>query len=113
RQTLCWVHRPSRFMQRCQARYGDYFTVRLRGLSASGSAQLVFICDPSAVKTIFTADPALAPAGAGREAMEPMFGARSVLLIDGRAHMRQRKLTPPPFPGAPLSPCGALMSEPT
>ena len=38
-QTLDWVYRPARFMQRCQARYGDYFTVRLLGLSASGSAR--------------------------------------------------------------------------
>ena len=110
-QTLDWVYRPARFMQRCQARYGDYFTVRLLGLSASGSARVVFICDPSAVKTIFTADPALAPAGAGREAMEPMFGARSVLLIDGQAHMRQRKLMLPPFHGERLSRYGALMGE--
>jgi len=110
-QTLDWVYRPARFMQRCQARYGDCFTVRLLGLSASGPARVVFICDPGAVKAIFTADPALAPAGAGREAMEPMFGARSVLLIDGQAHMRQRKLMLPPFHGERLSRYGALMCE--
>jgi len=83
----------------------------LAGPERLGSARVVFICDPSAVKTIFTADPSLAPAGAGREAMEPMFGARSVLLIDGRAHMRQRKLMLPPFHGERLSRYGALMGE--
>ena len=66
-QTLDWVYRPARFMQRCQARYGDCFTVRLLGLSASGPARVVFICDPGAVKAIFTADPSLAPCASIRQ----------------------------------------------
>jgi len=110
-QTLDWVFRPTRFMSRCQQRYGDFFTVRLLGLGASGSVPAVFICDPVAVKAIFTADPALAPAGAGREAMEPMFGARSVLLIDGPEHMRQRKLMLPPFHGERLARYAELIGE--
>jgi cytochrome P450 len=109
-QSLEWVYRPARFMERCQRRYGDYFTVNLLGFGTSGATRLVFTSDPEAVKAIFTADPAQAPAGAGRQAMEPMFGARSILLVDGQAHMRQRKLMLPPFHGARLARYAELMT---
>ena len=110
-QTLEWVYRPVRFMARCQSRYGDFFTAHLLGFSGSGAERIVFISDPAAVKALFTADPADAPAGAGRQAMAPMFGKHSVLLIDGDAHMRQRKLMLPPFHGQHLARYGELMIE--
>jgi cytochrome P450 len=110
-QSLEWVFRPARFMERCQRRYGDYFTVNLLGFSANGATRLVFVSDPTAVKAIFTAKPAEVPAGAGRQAMAPMFGARSILLIDGTPHMRQRKLMLPPFHGQRLARNAVLMTE--
>src|SRR5271167_389824 len=39
-QTAAWISRPGPFLQRCRARYGDVFTVRIAGET------WVFLSDP-------------------------------------------------------------------
>jgi len=98
----------------CEAQPGDQlndllvdcFTVR-----TPRSDPLVFVSDPAAVKAIFTGDPELLRAGAAREGIRPMFGARSILLLDGAEHLRERRLMLPAFHGQRMVRYGQLMAE--
>jgi cytochrome P450 len=61
--------------------------------------KLVLISDPQDVKTLFTAAPEIAPSGTGNSPIRPVMGERSVLVLTGPEHLRQRKLLLPPFHG--------------
>ncbi len=89
-----FVLAPTRFLDACHERIRDYFTLR----PAPGRV-LVVTADPAAVKQVFTADPELLHAGAANLMLAPLLGERSVLLLDGAEHLRQRKLMLPPFHG--------------
>ena len=82
------------FLRRCQRRYGDIFTLRYHPFGT-----LVYLCDPAAIKSVFTGDPATFQAGQANQFMEPILGRRSVLLLDGDEHMRTRKQMLPAFHG--------------
>ncbi|HWF31615.1 MAG TPA: cytochrome P450 [Solirubrobacteraceae bacterium] len=94
-QTLAWAVAPTWLMDRCARALGDAFTLTF---TPSGM-QLVLISDPQAVKTLFTAPPEIAPSAAGNSPVRPVMGERSVLILTGAEHMRQRKLLLPPFHG--------------
>jgi cytochrome P450 len=89
-----FVLAPTRFLDACHERMGDYFTLR----PAPGRV-LVVTADPAAVKQVFTGDPELLHAGAANLMLAPLLGERSVLLLDGDEHLRQRKPMLPPFHG--------------
>ena len=93
-QTLGWGFRPGPFMERCQRRYGDMFTLKI-----ASEGTWVFVTHPDAVKQVFTGDPRLLHAGEGNQVLMPLLGQNSVLLLDEDPHMRQRKLMLPPFHG--------------
>ena len=92
-----FVLNPTGFFDECRRTTGDYFTLRVGG-SGSGRT-MVFTADPEAVKRVFTGDPALLHAGEANIILAPVLGTRSVLLLDGPEHMRQRKLMLPSFHG--------------
>jgi cytochrome P450 len=101
-----WITRPIPFLERCQRRYGDVFTVRF----VVGEA--VFVSDPELIKTVFLGDPNVLHAGeANALPLEPLLGRHSVLTLDGAEHMRQRKLMLPSFHGERMQRYGALMQE--
>ena len=93
-QTLGWGFRPGPFMERCQRRYGDMFTLKI-----ASEGTWVFVTHPDTVKQVFTGDPRLLHAGEGNRVLMPLLGQNSVLLLDEDPHMRQRKLMLPPFHG--------------
>jgi cytochrome P450 len=97
-QTAVWMARPWEFMERCAARYGDVFTLRL-----AGERPWVMVSDPAIVKEIFTAPPELLHAGEANRILQPVVGANSVLLLDDDAHREQRRLLMPPFRGNHLA----------
>ncbi len=103
-QTAAWVTRPGPFMERCRRRHGDVFTLRL---PATGNC--VFVSDPEAIKQVFTASPDVLRAGEGNRALEPVLGSRSLLLLDGRDHLRHRRLMLPSFHGERLRGYGEVM----
>src|SRR3954453_8607695 len=105
-QTAAWITRPAPFMERCTRRYGDTFTVRLAQVGT-----FVFTSDPEAIKPIFTARPDRLRAGEANVALEPLLGSRSVLLLDGAEHIRQRRLMLPPFQGERLRGYEELIAE--
>ena len=97
-QTAAWATRPWDFMERCAARYGDMFTMRL-----AGERLWVMVSHPDAVKEVFSGPPELLHAGEGNRVLLPMVGANSVLLLDEDAHREQRRLLMPPFRGNHLA----------
>ncbi len=97
---------PTRFLDACRERCGDYFTLR-----PAVDREVVFTADPAAVKQVFTGDPNLLHAGEGNVTLAPILGAGSVLLLDGAEHLRHRRLLLPPFHGERMRNYGALMQE--
>jgi cytochrome P450 len=106
-QTLHWVRRPTELMNRCRDRYGAMFTLRLP------MATLVFLCDPAAIRTVFTARPDEMHAGDVNRIMRVLVGDSSVLLLDRAEHARHRKLLMPSFHGERMRLYGATMVEAT
>src|SRR4051794_33950270 len=104
--TLGWFARPTALMRRCRARYGDVFT-----LNIAHEGPWVMIADPDAIKQIFTGDPRILHAGEGNVILKPMLGSNSVLLLDEKPHMRQRKLMLPPFHGERMKAYADTMRE--
>jgi cytochrome P450 len=104
-QTMLWLLRPVSTMHRWRRRYGDVFTVRLA--LAGNSVQ---VCDPALLKPVFTARPDDARAGEANSVLEPVLGRNSVLLLDGREHLRQRKLLLPPFHGERMQRYGDVIA---
>jgi cytochrome P450 len=93
-QTLAFIITPVRFIEACRRRYGDLVT--LRTLMDPG---FVMVFDPELVKQVFRGPPDRLRAGEANAVLGPVVGERSVLLLDGAEHMRQRKLLLPPFHG--------------
>jgi cytochrome P450 len=107
-QTLRWVVRPTAFMEECRRRYGDCFTLRI-----ASEDSWVLVSDPESIKRVFTGNPEHLHAGEANAILRPVVGSESVLLLDGPAHMRQRKLLLPPFHGQRMQRYGEVMREVT
>jgi len=93
-QTLKWAFRPIAFMQECRQRFGDSFSLKFLGFQTP----MVMISDPAAIKALYTErEHGLPP---GRNVfLEPILGARSLLLLEGADHLAHRKLMLPAFHG--------------
>jgi len=106
-QTLLWALRPVPTMRRWHRRYGDVFTIRL---PLSGGP-VVQVADPALLRTVFAAKPDDARAGEANVILLPLLGPKSLLLLDGREHLRQRKLLLPPFHGERMQRYGELIAR--
>src|SRR3954453_12421700 len=104
-QTRGWLARPFQFVERARASYGDTFTMHI------ARDTFVVLSDPADVKQVFTGDPSIFHAGVSNIILLPFLGHKSVLLLDGAAHMSQRKLLLPPFQGEKMRRHVALMRE--
>ena len=106
-QAVGWALRPLPFMERCRERYGDLFTLRVRG------RPWVFLSDPADVGKVLTITPELVRAGAAEAnpLLEPLLGPRSVMLLDEPEHMTHRKFILPSFHGARMRGYGEMMVE--
>jgi cytochrome P450 len=101
-----WWHRPTSYMERCRARYGKRFTIRL-----PAQPPFVMISDPDEIKQIFMAPPDVLHPGEGAGILEPVVGRYSVILLDEEPHMTQRKLLLPAFHGDKMQKLTGLMEE--
>ena len=107
-QMLGFFPRPFTFLERCARRYGDAFTMRLPGYG-----NIVMLGSPELVKQLFTAPPDTLLAGKANGFLKPALGSHSVLVTDGAAHRRQRRLLMPPLHGERMHAYAQVMIEET
>jgi cytochrome P450 len=107
-QSIGFWKRPLAFLERCRARYGRRFTIRLLF-----APPFVMISDPAEIKQVFTAPPDVLHPGEGARVLEPVVGANSVILLDESAHMEQRRLMLPAFHGEKMERLTGLVEEVT
>jgi cytochrome P450 len=97
-QTVEWIARPTVLLRRAQAKYGEPFTLR----TAYWDAPMVLTSDPDEIKRAYAAPPDVLQGGDSAAFMEPFVGAKSILILHGAEHLRQRRLVLPPFHGQAL-----------
>lgn len=105
-QTLGYTYWTFPFFEQCARRYGDPFTLRMPGFGS-----FVMLSAPELIKQVFTGDSDQLHAGEANAVLEPVVGPRSVLLLDGKEHLRQRRLLLPSLHGERMKEYAALMAE--
>ncbi|MGN6556949.1 MAG: cytochrome P450 [Solirubrobacterales bacterium] len=105
-QTAIWSRKAQWFLEQGRARFGPMFTVRI-----AYEGDWVVITDPELVKQVFTGDPRVFHAGEGNQILRPILGENSVLVLDEKKHIAQRKLLLPPFHGERMQAYGEKMAE--
>jgi cytochrome P450 family 135 len=91
------LHRPLEALLGWQRRYGNVFSVRYLVFGDG-----VYVAEPDAIRDMFTGDQSDLHAGEANAPLASILGERSVLVLDGPEHLRQRKLLLPPFQGSAI-----------
>jgi cytochrome P450 len=91
-------------METCARRYGETFTLR-----SPGSPPMVFTSDPTVIKQVFSGDPRQFHAGKANIFLKPFLGDNSLLVLDEKPHLRQRKLLLGPLHGERMQAYGETM----
>jgi cytochrome P450 len=104
KQAVTWIRRPGDLLDECSQRYGDPFTLHLWRLPP-----IVVLSDPGAVRDVFRGDPQVLRSGEANAALQAALGTRSLLLLDGSEHLRERRMMLPPFHGERMRAYGELM----
>ena len=106
--TWHWMRRPFEFFDDCAASFGDTFSMRFFGLPP-----LAVYSNPEAVKEIFADPDETLLAGRFNLTLRAFLGEHSVLMLDGKEHLRQRRLLLPPFHGERMQAYGQAMLDVT
>jgi cytochrome P450 family 135 len=93
-QTFAFVFAPAPFLDACRRRYGDVVT-----MGTLFDSKFVMVFDPDVVRQVFRGPHEQLRAGEANAPLGPVLGSRSVLLLDGDEHLRQRRLMLPAFHG--------------
>jgi cytochrome P450 len=88
------VARPIESLLGWHRRYGEVVTVPLL-IFGTG----VYVADADAIRELFTGDQSDLHAGEANAPLAAVLGERSVLVLDGPEHLRQRRLLLPPLKG--------------
>ena len=91
-QTSQWMFKPIELMERCRRRYGPIFSMRL-----GPAHDVTVVAEPRLAKQVLAGDPNVLRAGDSNGIFRPVVGSNSILLLDGDAHMRQRRILLPGF----------------
>jgi cytochrome P450 len=105
-QTILAWRRPTDFLDRCRARYGRRFTMRVLG-----QPPFVVLSDPEDIRQVFMAAPDVLHPGEGVRVLESIVGRNSVILLDEDAHLEQRKLLLPAFHGERMQRLTGVIDE--
>jgi cytochrome P450 family 135 len=105
-QTAIWSRKAQWLLEQSRARFGPMFTLKI-----AYEGDWAVISDPELVKQVFTGDPRVFHAGEGNQILRPILGENSVLVLDERKHISQRKLLLPPFHGERMQAYGEKMTE--
>jgi cytochrome P450 family 135 len=85
-QTVIWAQNAMRVFDRCRARYGPTFTLKLLVPGPT-----VFVSSPAPAKIALAADPSVFTSGEANLMMKPVLGPHSVVVLDGQDHLSQRR----------------------
>ena len=105
-QTAIWSRQAQWMLEQCRSRFGGMFTLKI-----ANEGTWVMVTDPEVVKQVFTGDPAVFHAGEGNQILRPILGDNSVLVLDEKPHISQRRLLLPPFHGERMQGYGEKMAE--
>jgi cytochrome P450 len=105
-QTAGFIFQNVRFIDWARGRYGD--TVTFRTLF---DPCFVMVFDPELVKQVFRGPPSQLRAGEANAVLRMVVGDHSLLLLDGAAHLRERKLLLPAFHGERMRAYEQVMRE--
>ena len=105
-QTAIWSRQAQWFLEQGRARFGPMFSIKI-----AYEGDWVVLANPELVKKVFTGDPKVFHAGEGNQILRPILGDNSVLVLDEKPHMSQRKLLLPPFHGERMQAYGEKMTE--
>jgi cytochrome P450 family 135 len=105
-QTAIWSRQAQWMLEQSRARFGSMFTLRI-----AYEGTWVMLSDPELIKQVFTGDPKVFHAGEGNQLLGPILGENSLLVLDEKRHMSQRKLLLPPFHGERMQGYGEKMAE--
>jgi cytochrome P450 len=105
-QTAIWSRRAQWMLEQSRARFGSVFSLKI-----AYEGDWVLVSDPDLVKQIFTGDPRVFHAGEGNQILRPILGENSVLVLDEKQHIGQRRLLLPPFHGERMQGYGEKMAE--
>ncbi len=90
--SLEFMRDPYGFLEAKRRAHGDVFA------SSLGSHGVyVFVGDPDLIEQLQKAPPYTFRGDGGNALLSPLFGSKSLLLLDGQAHRRERKLLRPAF----------------
>jgi cytochrome P450 family 110 len=105
-QVLQTIVNPLETLERNARNYGDTYTARL-----SGFGSVVVLSEPDTIEAVMTAPNDLFESGHSNAPFRPFLGNSSILMMDGKAHQRKRKLLTPPFHGERLKTYGQAICE--
>src|SRR4051812_29930069 len=107
-QMIGWWSRPIGYIERCRARYGKRFTTRF-----VATPPFVMLSTPEDIREVFQAPPDVLHPGEGARILEPVVGSYSLILLDEKPHLEQRKLLTPAFHGQKMKDLTGLITEVT
>ncbi len=107
-QTLRWATRPAELLSECAEHYGNIFV-----LNFSPTGKWVFTSEPDDIQKIFRANPDDVPSATSQSIITPVVGGNSLLILNGKEHLRQRKLLLPPFHGDRMKTYGEIITQVT
>lgn len=93
-QTIQGIVTPIPYLEKAYAEYGDIFEEQLLGFPP-----FIVLNHPDAIEQVFTTDPTLFDSVSGNKIISPITGDQGLLLLEGNAHKKRRKLMMPPFHG--------------
>jgi cytochrome P450 family 110 len=105
-QVLQTIINPLETLEKNVQNYGDAYTARL-----SGFGSIIVLSEPSTIEAVMTAPNDLFESGQSNAPFRPFLGNSSILMMDGKAHQRKRKLLTPPFHGERLKTYGEAICE--
>jgi cytochrome P450 len=91
-QTLACRWWPIAYLERCQARYGNRFTIYPIDMPP-----LVFLSDPDDIREMIAASPAVLHGGEGSSVIEPLIGESSFMVCEEDDHKYGRSAIMPAF----------------